>query len=453
MNVSELSKLDIRHWVHPVSTLREHEKNGPIIWDKADGIYLYDKHGRKVQDAFSGLWCVNAGYGQKHIIDAGKRQLDQLCYATGYFGFSNEQTIILSARLAELAPGNLNRVIFGQGGSDSVDTAIKVVINYYNALGKKNKKHFIALERGYHGCSSTSAGITALKVFHDGFDLPLKHQHHIESHYPYRNDASSDSARIISTATENLTRKVLEIGVDNVAAFICEPIQGSGGVIVPPAGFLKAMESTCKKLGILFIVDEVITGFGRTGKMFACEHENVQPDILILAKGLTSGYAPMGATMITDAIYDVIADNNKNSPFGHGQTYSGHPVSAAIANAAIDMYIGHGLLENGKIVGDYFNNSLNSLLELEHVGEVRGKGMLCSVEIVLDKDTKEKFSPESKVGQKILQYAFDKGLVFRAFSDDILGFAPSLNYTNSDIDRLINILHEAIRYVTAEYSN
>lgn len=244
-----------------------------------------------------------------------------------------------------------------------------------------------------------------------------------------------------------LESKVREIGKEKVAAFICEPIIGSGGVIVPPAGYLKAMRETCDRLGILLIVDEVITGFGRTGPMFACEHEGVSPDILTLAKGLTSGYAPMGATIISDSIYAAIAEAGADgTPFGHGQTYAGHPVSAAIANATLDLYE-TGLLENGKAVGEYFQERLRSLEALAVVGQVRGQGMLAGVELVTDKHTRAKPDPSLKIGQKILAHAFSEGLVFRAFADDILGFAPSLNYTNADVDKLIEILTFSIEKV------
>lgn len=437
-----------QHWVHPVTALLDHQAKGVCAWKSAEGIHLVDVNGHRVQDAFSGLWCVNAGYGQQSIVEAARKQLEALPYATGYFGFGSEPAIELAYRLAKLAPPGLNHVIFGQGGSDAVDTAIRTVRYYFNAIGQPEKKHFIAVQRGYHGSSAVGSGLTALPVFHRYFDVPTTTQHHIEAPYPYRHSAGPDEAAVLAATVAALKSKVEEIGQGNVAAFICEPIIGSGGVIVPPEGYLKAMRATCDELGILLIVDEVITGFGRTGPMFGCEHEGISPDIMTMAKGLTSGYAPMGATIISEKIYAAIAEaGSDGTPFGHGQTYAGHPVSAAIANATLDLYES-GLLKNGTEIGEYFQAKLRSLEELSVVGQVRGRGMLAGVELVADKHTRGKPDAKLKIGQKILAHAFSEGLVFRAFADDILGFAPSLNYTHADVDRLIEILTFSIDKVT-----
>ncbi|OYU07753.1 MAG: aspartate aminotransferase family protein [Pseudomonas sp. PGPPP1] len=438
-----------RHWVHPVTALLEHESVGPTIWTSAQGIHLTDIHGKRVQDAFSGLWCVNAGYGQQTIVDAAKAQLEKLPYATGYFHFASEPAIRLASRLTALAPQGLNRVVFGQGGSDAVDTAIRLVRYYFNAIGRPKKKQFIGLQRGYHGSSSNGSGLTALPLFHRYFDVPTPEQHHIPSPYTYRHPDGPDAQKVLLSTVKALEEKVSQLGADTVAAFICEPIQGSGGVIVPPKGFLKAMRETCDRLGILLIVDEVITGFGRTGPMFACETDNVSPDMLTVAKGLTSGYAPMGATFISEPIYAALAEaGSDGTALGHGQTYAGHPVSAAIANATLDLYEG-GLLANGVSVGAYFQQRLKELESMECVGEVRGRGLLAAVELVVDKRSKAKPAASVKLGQKVLKHAFEEGLVFRAFADEILGFAPSLNYTVADIDTLMDILKHAINKAVA----
>jgi putrescine aminotransferase len=443
-DVDRLMRQD-RHWVHPVTALLQHEAMGPIIWKSAEGIHLTDIHGKRVQDAFSGLWCVNAGYGQQTIVQAAKQQLETLPYATGYFHFASEPAIELAARLASLAPKGLDRVVFGQGGSDAVDTAIRLVRYYFNATGRPEKKQFIGLQRGYHGTSSNGSGLTALPLFHRYFDVPTAEQHHIPSPYTYRHPEGPDESLVLRSTVKALEDKVAEIGSEKVAAFICEPIQGSGGVIVPPKGFLKAMRDACDRLGILLIVDEVITGFGRTGPMFACESEDVSPDLLTLAKGLTSGYAPMGATLISEEIYAAIAQaGSDGTALGHGQTYAGHPVSAAIANATLDLYLEGGLLQNGLNVGAYFQDQLKQLETLACVGEVRGRGMLAALEFVVDKQTKAKPPASLQFGQQVLKNAFEEGLVFRAFPDDILGFAPSLNYTEADINVLIDILKYSI---------
>lgn len=442
---------DVRHWVHPVVSLRQHEAIGPRVWARAEGVHLFDTDGRRVQDAFSGLWCVNAGYGQQSLIDAATKQLAALPYATGYFHFASEPAIRLAARLAELAPTGLSRILFGQGGSDAVDTAVRVVRYFFNATGRSEKKHFIGLQRGYHGSSSTGSGLTALPAFHRNFDVPSAQQHHIPSPYPYRHIDGPDASAVLSSTVTALEAKVAELGASKVAAFICEPIQGSGGVIVPPAGFLRAMRDACDRLDILMIVDEVITGFGRTGPLFACESEGVSPDIITVAKGLTSGYMPMSATLISEHIYQAIAEAGADGEvFGHGQTYAGHPVSAAVANAALDLYVDGGLLENGQAVGKYFLEQLHTLDGHAFVGEVRGRGLLAAVELVEDKASKRKPAKDKQVGQRVLTHALEEGLVFRAFADDILGFAPALNYTRDDVDTLMQILRYSLDKAVAE---
>ena len=446
-----LLDLDRQHWVHPVVSLRQHEAIGATVWQRAEGVHLVDIDRRRVQDAFSGLWCVNAGYGQPSIVAAATEQLARLPYATGYFHFGSEPAIRLAARLCDLAPRGLTRVLFGQGGSDAVDTAVRMVRYYFNATGRPQKKHFIGVQRGYHGSSTTGSGLTALPLFHRHFDVPTPQQHHIPSPYSYRHADGPDPAAVLESTVRALEAKVNEIGAHNVAAFICEPVQGSGGVIVPPPGYLRAMREACDRLDILFIVDEVITGFGRTGPMFACEEEGVSPDILTLAKGLTSGYAPMSATLISERLYQGIADGaDGDAPIGHGQTYAGHPVSAAIAHAVLDLYLDGGLIEQGKRIGSYFMRRLRELESLPHVGEVRGRGLLAAVELVSDQSSKTKPPAAAKLGQRVLKHAFADGLIFRAFADDILGFAPALTYTEKDVDVLIEKLQRAIQRACSE---
>ncbi len=435
---------DRAHLIHPVAPLRAHERRGVTVLQSAAGCMLTDAAGHVLLDGFAGLWCVNTGYGQESIVEAAMEQMRRLPYATGYFHFGSEPAIRLAAKLAELAPGNLDHVFFTLGGSDAVDTVIRMVHYYNNALGRPEKKHFIALERGYHGSSSNGAGLTALPIFHDGFDLPRQWQHHIPSPYPYRHPEGPDGAAIIKACVRALRDKVRELGEEAVAAFICEPVQGSGGVIVPPEGFLTAMQDACRELGILFIVDEVITGFGRTGPMFACEHEGLEPDFMTVAKGLTAGYAPMGAAIVSDHVYQVIADAAPNgAPFGHGFTYSGHPVSAAVGLEVIRLYEG-GLIENGKRVGAYFGDRLRELLDHPLVGDVRAKGLLAAVEIVADKATKRKPSPELRLSERLFDQGYRNGVVFRAFADGTIGLAPPLCITEGEVDSLIERLGKTL---------
>ena len=442
---NSLVALDRDHLIHPLVNYRTHEQRGVTILESGHGAYLRDAQGNELLDAFSGLWCVNVGYGQESVVKAAAEQMAKLPYATGYFHFGSEPAIRLAARLVELAPASLRHVYFTLGGSDADDSAIRFITHYYNSTGRPQKKQFISVERGYHGSSVQGSGLTALAVFHHNFDVPLPNQHKIPSPYPYRNPAGSDAETVIRTSVDALRAKVRELGQDNVAAFFCEPIQGSGGVIVPPRGWLKAMRDACRELDILFVVDEVITGFCRTGPMFACEAEGVEPDLMVMAKGLTSGYAPMGAVMMSDAVYKGIADGlPAGVPVGHGYTYSGHPVSAAIGLEVLRLYTEGGLMANGLAQAPHFEEGLRSLLRHPLVGEARSRGMLGALELVADKSSKERFDPSLKLHERIAATAYRNRVVFRAFGDNVLGFAPALCYTAADFDLLFGRLKKTL---------
>ena len=421
-----LVDMDRDHLIHPVSQLHEHERRGVTVLSSGRGMWLKDESGREILDAFAGLWCVNVGYGQESIVQAAAEQMRRLPYATGYFDFGSEPPIRLAERLSQLAPEGLTRVYFTLGGSDAVDSAIRFIVNYFNATGWPQKKQFIALEKGYHGSSSNGAGLTALATFHHNFDLPRAWQHHIPSPYPYRNECGDDPRAVIAASVAALRAKVEELGADRVAAFFCEPVQGSGGVIVPPHGWLRAMRETCRELGILFVADEVITGFGRTGPMFACEHEGVTPDLMTMAKGLTSGYAPMGAVMMSEAIYLGLAAGSSEIPLGHGFTYSGHPVSAAVALEVIRLYTDGGVLANAEAVAPVFAEGLRRLEAHPMVGEGRGLGLLGAIEPVADKATKRPFPKDLRLSERLFARAYENGVIFRAFSDGVIGLAPAL---------------------------
>jgi adenosylmethionine-8-amino-7-oxononanoate aminotransferase len=448
---ASLVDLDRQHLIHPVTNFHAHQQRGVTILASGKGAFLTDADGNELLDAFSGLWCVNTGYGQESIVRAATEQMRRLPYATGYFSFGSEPAIRLAARLVELAPASLRHVYFTQGGSDAVDAAIRYITYYFNALGKPHKKQFIALQRGYHGSSTTGASLTALPVFHRHFDLPRENHHHIPSPYPYRNPAGNDDAAIIAASVAALRAKVAELGADNVAAFFCEPVQGSGGVIVPPAGWLKAMADTCRELGILFAVDEVITGFGRTGPLFACEAEQVEPDLMTVAKGLTAGYAPMGALLMSDAIFQTIADAaGPDLAVGHGQTYSAHPVSAAIGLEVLRLYHEGGLLANGVARAPQFAGGLRDLLAHPLVGDARSRGLLGALELVADKESKQPFPAALRLSERVAAAAYRNRLVFRAFGDNILGFAPALCYTADEFDLMFKRLKATLDEVLEE---
>ncbi|MDP2699842.1 aspartate aminotransferase family protein [Thalassospira sp.] len=433
---NSLIELDRAHLVHPVSAYRVHEKAGVRVLQSGEGATVTDITGHRMIDGFSGLWCVNAGYGQKAIIDAALRQLQELPYATGYFGLGSESAIRLAAELAERAPGDLDHVYFTLGGSDAVDSTVRFIRYYYTKTGRPEKDQFISLESGYHGSSTVGAGLTALPLFHDGFGVPYDWQHKIPSHYAYRNPVGDNPADIIAASVAALRKKVDDLGGNRVAAFYAEPIQGSGGVLVPPAGWMKAMCETCRELDILFVADEVITGFGRTGPLFACADDDIVPDLMTVAKGLTSGYAPMGAVLMRDGFYQTLADAAGTNAIGHGYTYSAHPVSAAIGLAVLRLYEDE-LLENGRKAGLQLMEGLKSLSDHPLVGDVRGRGMLAAIELVVDKERKTPLPAAAYPAARIFDRAWQAGLIIRAFGNGVLGYAPPLCCTSQDIDLII----------------
>lgn len=442
---SLLVALDRAHLIHPVANWRGHEKRGATVLRAGKGAWLRDAHGRELLDAFAGLWCVNIGYGHDSVVEAAARQMRELPYATGYFSYASEPAIRLAAKLVQIAPGGLQHVYLTLGGSEAVDAAVRLIVQYYNATGRPGKKHFIALERGYHGSSSTGAGLTALPAFHRGFDLPRPEQHYIPSPYPYRNPVGSDPQVVIAASVAALREKVNALGAENVAAFFCEPIQGSGGVIVPPVGWLKAMREACRELDILFLVDEVITGFGRTGPMFACQAEGVSPDLMTVAKGLTAGYVPMGALLMSERVYAGIADGTPAGALvGHGATYSAHPVSAAVALEVIRLYEEGGILANGQRVARHFEEGLQAMLRHPLVGDARSRGLLGALELVSDKSTKKGFDAALQLPERIAKAGYDNGLIFRAFGDNILGFAPALCFTPAEFEQMFERLNRTL---------
>ncbi|MER8847041.1 aspartate aminotransferase family protein [Mesorhizobium australicum] len=436
MLANSLIELDRAHLIHPVSSYRGHEAQGVRVLKSAKGATVTDASGRQLLDGFAGLWCVNAGYGLDSIVEAAARQMRELPYATAYFDLGSEPAIRLASELAERAPGDLNHVFFTLGGSDAVDSTIRFVRYYWNAKGEPKRDQFISIEQGYHGSSVVGAGLTALPAFHAGFGIPFEWQHKIPSPYPYRNPVGEDGNAISAASLAALKAKIEEIGPERVAAFYAEPIQGSGGVIVPPKGWIKALRELCREYGILFIADEVITGFGRTGPLFACSEEEIVPDFMTTAKGLTSGYVPMGAVFMADHVYNVIADGAGASAVGHGYTYSAHPVSAAVALEVLKLYEG-GLLENGIKAGARLMAGLEGLRNHPLVGDVRGRGMLAAMELVVDKQKKTPLPVSAMPARRLFDRAWGNGLIIRAFANGVVGYAPPLCCTDDDIDAIV----------------
>ena len=436
MLTNSLAELDRQHLVHPVSSFRGHEARGVRVLRSASGATVTDAEGRQLIDGFAGLWCVNAGYGHESVVEAAAKQMRELAYATGYFDLGAEAPIRLAAALADRAPGDLDHVYFTLGGSDAVDSSIRFIRYYWHAKGQPERDQFISVASGYHGSTTMGAGLTALPLFHDGFGLPHASQHKISSHYLYRNPVGDDPAAVIAASVAELQAKIAGIGAERVAAFYVEPIQGSGGVLVPPPGWIKAMRAVCADHGILFVADEVITAFGRTGPLFACEDEGIVPDLMTIAKGLTSGYVPMGAVLMSDHVYQTIADGAGAKVVGHGFTYSAHPVSAAVGLEVLALYEG-GLLENGRRMGARLQEGLRGLSDHPLVGDVRGRGMLAAVELVTDKAAKTPLPAALQPATRLFDRAWEQGLVLRSFAQGVFGYAPPLCCTEGEIDAIV----------------
>ena len=449
MLANSLIELDRAHLIHPVASYRGHEKIGVRVLKSAKGAIVTEASGHQLVDGFAGLWCVNAGYGHDSIVEAAARQMRELPYATGYFDLGCEPAIRLAAELADRAPGDLDHVFFTLGGSDAVDSTIRFVRYYWHAKGEPQRDQFSSIEQGYHGSSTVGAGLTALPAFHAGFGIPFDWQHKIASPYPYRNPVGSDAEAIIAASLAELKAKIEAIGPERVAAFYAEPIQGSGGVIVPPKGWIKAVRALCREHGILFIADEVITGFGRTGPLFACTDEDIVPDFMTTAKGLTSGYVPMGAVFMADHVYQVIADGAGATAVGHGYTYSAHPVSAAVGLEVLRLYEG-GIFENGIKAGQRLMAGLQALGDHPLVGEVRGRGMLAALELVVDKEKKTPLPAAAMPARRIFDRAWENGLVIRAFANGVLGYAPPLCCTDDDIDAILERTRKTLDQTLAD---
>jgi len=449
---AELVADDKAHYMHAYHTFDDHRVNGALNIAAGEGVYLYDAAGRKYLDAVGGMWCTNIGLGRKEMADAIAKQAMQLAFANPFADMASVPAIQLSKKLASLAPGDLNHVFLTTGGSTAIDTAYRLVQYYQNCRGKHEKKHVISRMNSYHG--STLLGMSLANKPADRvseFDYLDKYFHHVSCPGYYRAPAGLSEKDFLDFLVQEFEQKILDIGGHKVAAFFSEPISGSGGVIIPPAGYHQRMWEVCKKYDILYVSDEVVTSFGRLGKFFATKEVfGVQPDIITTAKGLTSGYQALGACIFSDRIWDVIAEPGKGRCFTHGFTYSGHPVSCAAALKNIEIMERESLPERADEVGKYFESKLNTLADLSIVGEVRCKRLMACIEFVADKETKALFPDEVNIGERIHRVAERKGLIVRTMLH-LNVMSPSLIITREQIDELVRILGESIVEVAAEF--
>ncbi len=445
---------DVAYLLHPVTNARKHEQAGPIVITRGSGIHVYDDAGREYIEAMAGLWSVAVGFGEPRLVEAATKQMSRLPYYHTFSGKSSEPTIDLAERLVTMSPAGLDRVFFTNSGSEANDTVVKLVWYYNNAIGRPQKKKFIARHGGYHGITIASGSLTGLPVNHRGFDLPLPQMKHVTCphHYRYAHEGESEEAFADRLAAE-LEATILEEGPETVAAFIGEPLIGAGGVLPPPVTYWEKVQAVCRRYDVLVVADEVINGFGRLGTMFACEHYGIRPDIMVVSKQLTSSYMPIAAVLFSNAIYQGVADgSDRLGTFGHGFTAGGHPVATAVSMANLDIIEERGLVANAAAMGERLRARLAPFAAHPLVGEVRGAGLIAAVELVADKDTKAKFDPPGKVGAWIFARAHEHGLIIRAVGDSIC-FCPPLIVTAPEIDEIVRrfsaVLEEATAWVAA----
>ncbi len=448
ISLEEIDRQTVLHPFTPLKTYAHNEMGDPRIVQSGKGVRIHDQKGRDLLDGFAGLYCVNIGYGRQEVADAIYEQAKKLAYYHAYAAHSTEALIRLSERIIRLAPGNMSKVFYGLSGSDANETNMKMVWYYHNILGKPEKKKVISRERGYHGCSVMAGGLTGLSFYHDLFDLPTGPIRHTGAPHYYWGMQEGESEEAFSKRrAKELEEMILAEGPDTVGAFIGEPVLGTGGITPPPAGYWAAIQEVLRKYDVLLIADEVVTGFGRTGEMFGSHKYDIEPDIITVAKGLTSAYVPMSGSIINKKVYDVFESaTEKVGAFSHGYTYSGHPLGAAAALANLDIVENEDLPGNAARTGGYFQEQMHKTFD-DHpmVGEVRGVGLLGALEFVADKDAKLRFDPALKVGAKVSAAALENGLIARAMPHgDILGFAPPLVIDKGEIDELIDMTKRAV---------
>jgi len=436
---------DRRHWMHPWTHFDSFAEGGSLMLARARGSRLWDADDNSYFDAVGGLWCTNIGLGREEMAETIAEQVRQLAYANPFVDMANAPAAQLAQKLAELAPGDLNRVFFSCGGSTAIDTAFRLVHFYQNCRGKRAKKHILARRGGYHGSTYAAMSITGKSGDRvPEFDYIDGTIHHLSCPNTYRAPQGMDEQQFRDFLVAEFEQKVVELGADNIAAFFAEPILGSGGVIVPPAGYNRRVWELCRAYDILFVADEVVTAFGRVGHWFASEDLfDIQPDIITCAKGLTSGYQPLGATIFSDRIYDVIADDSERY-FASGFTYSGHPVACAAALKNIEIIEREALLHRVIDVGAYFEQQLQTLRELPLVGDVRGKRFMMCVENVADKRTRALLPDELNIGKWISDRAESLGLIVRPIVH-LNVMSPPLTMSRGEVDFVVQTLGEAIQ--------
>ena len=449
LETNQLRQLDQQHHLHPFTDFRDYAANGGRIVSRAEHIYIYDSDGNKIQDAMSGLWCCSLGYSQDGIKKAVADQLLELPFYNNFFKCSNQPAVELATRLCDMAPANFNKVFFTNSGSEANDTQIKFVHRYYELLGKPSKRLIISRKNAYHGSTIAAASLGGMSAMHEQTQ-GLDYIRHIEQPYWFElgGDMSPDEFGL--WAANELAKKIDELGEGNIAAFIAEPIQGAGGVIIPPETYWPAVQKILDERDILFISDEVICGFGRTGNLFGFQTYGTKPDLITFAKAVTNGYMPLGGSLVSDKVADVLLGHG--GEFAHGLTYSGHPASCAAGLATMDVLQNTSILESSaNELAPYFAKALESLADHPVVGQVRAKGLVAAVELVKDKGSRERLAPESGGAVYTRDRAIENGLMLRQTGDAMIMSPPFVTSTE-EVNALVSKLTSALDKTAAFYN-
>jgi len=429
-----LQSRDVANMLHPYTHLRRHEAQGPLVITRGKGVYVYDDKGKEYIEALAGLWCVSLGFSEQRLADAAAKQMSTLPYYHTFASKSHDIGVELAEKLLGMMPVPMSKVFFSNSGSEANDTAMKMVWYYRNALGQHRKKKIISRIRGYHGVTVATASLTGLPDNHRDFDLPIANVRHADCPHHYRYGKAGETEEQFATRlAESLESQILREDPETVAAFIAEPVQGAGGVIVPPATYFPKIQAVLKKYDVLLIADEVICGFGRTANMFGTETFGLEPDIITVAKALSSGYVPISATVINDKLYQAFLNqSDKIGQFAHGYTYSNHPVPAAVALETLKIYEERSILDHVRSIAPGFQASLRQFADRPFVGEVRGVGLIGAIELVTDKATRVPFDRKLGVGAVVAKACQEQGLIIRALGDTI-GFCPPLIITEAEL--------------------
>ena len=434
-NKADWQALDAAHFLHPFSDSRQIADRGTRLITRAEGIYLYDVDGNRILDGMSGLWCVALGYGRRELADAAYRQMNELPYYNSFFQCTTPPAIELAAKLAQLTPPQFQHVFFTGSGSEAIDTVIRLVRRYWQLAGEADRNVIIGRWNGYHGSTIAGASLGGMKYMHGQGMLPMPGVEHIQQPYGFELGMGQSSADFGVAAARLLEEKILEVGAHRVAAVIGEPVQGAGGVIIPPQTYWPEIQRICDRYGILLVSDEVICGFGRTGQWFGCEHFGTRPDLMSMAKALSSGYLPIGGVMVGDRVANMLIA--KGEEFAHGFTYSGHPVCSAVALENLCILEREHVVEHVRdVAAPYLQERWAAFAAHPLVGEARGVGLLGALELVRSKEPRQWFEPRGKVGERCRDNAIRNGLVMRATRDTMI-IAPPLVITRSELDELV----------------